>query len=139
MGSISSTARGRKGRGGKSRAVSLWPLPLSPEQLSQPPCLTFSSLTPSLSSSSSQASPTPSLSKSSWPELGSCGQLSYNDKRHNHIKTFRKCPSSHIRVNPNSKYGVTSMKWDISPQQEAEKQAHATGPILGFLSSVSVN
>lgn len=39
--------------------------------------LTLSSSTPSLSSSSSQASPLPSLSKSSWPELGRRGQLSW--------------------------------------------------------------
>jgi len=40
--------------------------------------LTLSSSTPSLSSSSSQASPLPSLSKSSWPELGRRGQLSWS-------------------------------------------------------------
>lgn len=39
---------------------------------------TVSSGIPSLSSSLSQASPWPSLSKSSWPELGRLGQLSWN-------------------------------------------------------------
>lgn len=43
---------------------------------------TFSSSTPSLSSSSSQASPVPSLSKSSCPEFGSRGQLSCNQRAH---------------------------------------------------------
>lgn len=54
--------------------------------------LTFSSLTPSLSSSLSQASPTPSLSKSSCPELGKRGQLSWNQRKWPVTKTpLRVC------------------------------------------------
>lgn len=44
-------------------------------------CPTVSSGIPSLSSSLSQASPWPSLSKSSCPELGRLGQLSWNKNR----------------------------------------------------------
>lgn len=62
-------------------------------------CRTRSSRIPSLSSSLSQASPWPSLSKSSCPELGRLGQLSWKSK-----KKFRgftnTVATSHKKWNP---------------------------------------
>lgn len=74
------------------RLPSLATRPRGPEP---PTGLTFSSSTPSLSSSSSQASPVPSLSKSSWPELGSSGQLSCEQRTHTSENT---CGGGGVRL-----------------------------------------
>lgn len=71
--------------------------------------VTLSSKIPSLSSSLSQASPWPSLSKSSCPELGRLGQLSWNNSEKFRCFTGSTCVDSLHN-------GLHQMRWQISAE-----------------------